>query len=55
MVRALGLDVVDPGSSLPRFLNSHLFASCHLGFLIMFLLSLNCFFQIQVKSRVPVN
>ena len=35
---------VVPDSTLPRFVNSQLFASCQLGFLIMFLLSLNCFF-----------
>ena len=46
------------GSTLPRFVNSQLVASCQLGFIIMFLSSLNnlnnyCFFQI--KSGVPVN
>ena len=45
---------VDPDSTLPCFLNSHLIASCQLGFLIMFLLSLNCLFQI-IESGVPVN
>ena len=45
---------VVPDSTLPRFVNSQLVASCYLGFLIMFLLTLNCFFHI-VKSGVPVN
>ena len=51
-----GLDLfpVVPDSTLPRFVNSQLVASCQLGFLMMFLLSLNCFFHI-VKSGVPVN
>ena len=52
-----GLDLfpVVPDSTLPRFVNSQLVASCQLGFLIiMFLLTLNCFFYI-VKSGVPVN
>ena len=31
---------VDPDSTPPRFVNSQLVASCQLGFLIMFLLSL---------------
>ena len=42
---------VVPNSTLPSFVNSQLVASCHLGFLIMFLLH---FFHI-VKSGVPVN
>ena len=68
MVRVLGLHAVTPGSSpvliagldlfedsiLPRFVNGQLVATFQLGFLIMFLLSLNCFFQIN-KSGVPVN
>ena len=41
-------------STLPRFVNSQVVASFQLGFLIMFLLSLNCFFQV-IKSAVPVN
>ena len=41
-------------STLPRFVNCQLVTSCQLGFLITFLLSLNCFFQI-IKSGVPVN
>ena len=45
---------VVPDSTLPRFVNSQLVASCQLGFLIMLLLTLNCFFYI-VKSGVPVN
>ena len=45
---------VVPDSTLPRFVNSQLVASCQLGFFIMFLLILNCFFHI-VKSGVPVN
>ena len=45
---------VVPDSTLPRFVNSQLVASCQLGFLIMFLLTLNCFFHI-VKSGMPVN
>ena len=55
-VLASGLDLfpVVPDSTLPRFVNSQLIASCHLGFLIMFLFSLNCFFQI-INSGVPVN
>ena len=70
VVRALGLHAAAPGSNpaltsldlfpvvpdstLPRFVNSQLVASCQLGFLIVFLLSLNCFFHV-VKSGVPVN
>ena len=55
-VLTAGLDLfpVVPDSTLPRFVNSQLVASCQLEFLIMFLLSLNCFFQI-IKSGVPVN
>ena len=55
-VLASGLDLflVFPDSILPHFVNSQLVASCHLVFLIMFLLNLNCFFHI-IKSRVPVN
>ena len=50
-VRALGLHGLDlfslvPDSTLPRFVNRKLVNSYQLGFLIMFLLSLNCFFQI---------
>ena len=45
---------VVPDSTLLRFVNSQLVASCHLELLIMFLLSLNCFFRI-IKSGVPVN
>ena len=57
-VRTSGLDLfsVVPDSILPRFVNSQLVASGRLGFLIMFLLSLNCFYQIIIKkSGVPVN
>ena len=36
-------------STLPRFENSQLVASCHLGFSIIFPLSLNCYFQIITK------
>ena len=51
-----GMDLfpVVPDSTLPRFVNSQLVASRQLGFLIIFLLSLNCFFQV-VKSGVPLN
>ena len=51
-----GLDLfpVVQDSTLPHFVNNQLVASCHLGFLMMFLLSSNCFFHI-VKSGVPVN
>ena len=49
-----GLFPVVPDSTLPRFVNSQLVASCHLGFLVMFPLSLNCLFLI-IKSGVPVN
>ena len=51
-----GLDLFPfvPDSNLSRFINSQLVSSCQLGFLIMFLSSLNCFFQI-IKSGVPVN
>ena len=45
---------VVPDSTLPRFVNNQLVASRHLGFLVMFPLSLNCFFLI-IKSGVPVN
>ena len=46
-----GLDLfpVAPDSTLPRFINRQLVGSCQLGILIMFLLSLNCFFQIIKK------
>ena len=60
MVWLLGLLAVATGSSpflpsaLPRFVNSKLVFSGQLGFLIMFLLCLNCFFQI-IKSGEPVN
>ena len=55
-VLASGLDLfpVVPASTLSRFVNSQLVASCQLGFLILFLLNLNCFFQI-FKSGMPVN
>ena len=55
-VLASGMDLfpVVPDSTLPRFVNSQLVASCQLRFLIIFLSSLNCFFQL-VKSGVPVN
>ena len=45
---------VVPDLTLPRFVNSQLVASCQLEFLIMFLLSLNSFFQI-IERGVPVN
>ena len=45
---------VVPDSTPPRFVNSQLVVSRQLGFLIMFLLTLNCYFQL-VNSRVPVN
>ena len=50
-----GLDLLSvvPDSTLPHF-NSQLVVFCQLGFLIMFLLSLSCFFQI-IKSGVPVK
>ena len=56
LVLTSGLDLfpVVPDSTLPGFVNSRLIASCQLGFLITFLLSLNCFFQI-IKSGVSVN
>ena len=54
LTSCLDLFPVVPDSTLPRFVNSQLVASCQLGFLIMFLLTLNCFFHI-VKSGVPVN
>ena len=41
-------------SILPHLVKSQLVASFQLGFLSMFLFSLNCVFQI-VKSGVPVN
>ena len=55
LTSGLHLVPVVPNSTLSRFVNvcSQLVASCQLGFLIMFLLSLDCFFQI-VKSGVPV-
>ena len=63
LVWALGLHAAAPGSNLvlvvrdstlSHFVNSPLVASCQLAFLIMFLLSLNCYFQI-IESGVPVN
>ena len=50
LISGMDLFPVVPNSTLPRFVNSRLVASCQLGFLIMFLLSLNCFFQI-IKKR----
>lgn len=41
-------------STLPCFVNNQPLASYELGFLNMFLLSVNCFFQI-IKGGVPVN
>ena len=49
-----GLFLVVLDSTLPGFVSSQLVASCQLGFLIIFLLSLSCFFQI-IKSGVPVS
>ena len=51
-----GLDLfpVVPDSTPPCFVNSHLVAFSQSGFLIMFLLSLNCYFHL-VNSGVPVN
>ena len=43
------LFLVVPDSTLPRFIKSQLVASCQLEFFIMFLLSLNCLFQIIKK------
>ena len=50
------LFLVVPDSTLPHFIKfySQLVASCQLAFLNMFLLSLNCFFQI-VRSGVPMK
>ena len=55
-VQACGLDLFPSclGFNSTTFVNSQLVASCQLGFLIMFLLSFNCFFLI-IKSEVPVN
>ena len=55
-VLTFGLDLfpVVPDSTPPRFVNSQLAASRQLGFLIMFPLSLNCYFHL-VNSGVPVN
>ena len=39
-------------STSPHFVNSKLVASCQLGFVIMFLLSLNCSVQIIKKRAV---
>ena len=51
-----GLDLfrVAPDSTPPRFVNSELVANRQVGFLTMFLLSLNCYFHL-VNSGVPVN
>ena len=51
-----GLDLFPVVQDLtpPHFVNSQLVAFHQLGFLIMFLLSLNCYFHL-VNSRVPVN
>ena len=54
LTSGLNLFPVVPDSSPPHFVNSQLVASCQLGSFIMFLLSLNCFFEI-IKSGVPVN
>ena len=37
-------------TTLPPFVNSQLVASCQLGFLIMFPISLNCLFQLIKKK-----
>ena len=47
LASGLNLFPVVPDSTLPRFVNSQLVASCHLGVLIMFLSI--------IKSGVPVN
>ena len=44
LISGMDLFPVVPNTTLPRFVNSRLVASCQLGFLIMFLLSLNCSF-----------
>ena len=54
LTSGLDLFLVVPDSTLQCFVNSQLVDSCQLGLLIMFLLSLNCFFQI-IRSGVPVN
>ena len=54
LTSGLNLFPVVPDSTLPRFVNGQLVASCQLGFVIMFPLSLNCFFQI-IKSGAPLN
>ena len=55
-VLTFGLDLfpVVPDSTLPRFENSQLVASCQLGLLTMFLLRMNLFLS-DCKSGVPVN
>lgn len=40
---------VVPDSTLSRCVNSQLIVTCLLEFLIMFLLSLKCFFQVKVE------
>ena len=54
LISGLDLFPVVPDETLLCFVNSQLVPSCLLGFLIMFLVSLNCFFQV-IKSVVPVN
>ena len=45
LTSGLDLFLVVPDSTLPRFVSSQLVASRQLWFLIMFLLSLNCYFH----------
>ena len=52
LMSALDLLPVASDSTLPRFVNK--LAPPSRGFLIMFLFSLNCYFQF-IKSGVPVN
>ena len=54
LTSGLDLFLVILDSILPHLVNNQLVGSSQLWFLIMFLLSLNCFFQ-MIKSGVPVN
>ena len=54
LTSGLDLLLVVPDSTIPCFVTSQLVALCQLGFLIMFLLSLNVSFILS-KSGVCVN
>ena len=54
LTSGLALFRVITDSTQPLVVNNQLVTSCQLGFLIMFRLTLKCFFLI-IKNGVPVN